>query len=101
MKTLEQEFSEYQDHHKYEMITSALMMCEDEGIYEERLLNDYRESDLAGDDRAFFVADDLYDRLYRGEKELYNQVYEMCWKRICTRIDDQKSYRIGVNYDED
>ena len=101
MKTLEQEFNEYQDHHKYEMITSALMMCEDEGIYEERLLNDYRESDLAGDDRAFFVADDLYDRLYRGEKELYNQVYEMCWKRICTRIDDQKSYRIGVNYDED
>ena len=77
------------------------MMCEEEGIYDSKLLSKYKKSDLKGDDKAFAIIDDLFDRASQGEEELYDQIYEMCWKKIRTRIDDKKSYRIGVNYDEE
>ena len=102
-KTLEQEFREYKEHHIYEMSVSALIMCEKEGIYNHPLLMDYRdlESELEGDERAYYVMDDLFERAQHGEAKLYYQVYEMCWKKVRNKIKDNMSFRIGVNYDED
>lgn len=100
-KTLEQEFEEYKERHKYEMIASALILCEDEGIYEEKLLGDYELSYLKGADRAFDVVDDLFDRANNDDEgELYDKIYEMCWNRIRNRIRDDKSYRLDEVYDE-
>ena len=102
-KTLEQEFAEYKDHHMYEMSVSALIVFEDKGIYNHRLLKDYKDldSDLKGDEKAYYVMDDLYNRAAHGEEELYNEVYEMCWKKIRNEIDNNRSYRIGVKYEND
>ena len=98
-KTLEREFAEYKEHHIYEMTVSALIMCEDEDIYNHPLLKDYVDLDLTGKEKAYYVADDLYCRTVNGDEKLYNKVYEMCWSRIVDRIDDKTSFRIGVNYD--
>lgn len=99
MKSLEQEFAEYKDHHMYEMIISALLMCGNEGIFEDRLLEEYKDCDLTGKEKVYFIADDLYDNKEDNE-EHYKAVYEMCWNRIVNRINDNVSFRIGVNYED-
>ena len=103
MKSLEQEFREYEEHHKYEIIVATLIKCADEGIYDERILDDYREVGVGLNkrQRSHLVANEIYDRYMNDEEEFYNEVYEMCWNRICNRIDDNKSYRVGATYDED
>lgn len=98
---LEKEFAKYVSYHKYETIAIALIKCEKEGIYNEWLLRDYRNCGLEGKKKAFYVAKDLYARQFNGEENLYNSVYEMCWGRMIYRVEDRKSLRIGVNYDED
>ena len=101
-KTLEQEFAEYKEYHKYEMITAALIMCEEEDIYNNKLLSDYKGLKLKGDERAFYIIDDLYERAHeKDEYKLYDKIYQMCWKKIRNKIRDDKSYRINVNYDEE
>ena len=97
-KTLEQEFREYKEHHIYEMSVSALIMCK--GIYNHPLLKDYKDLKLEGDEKAYYVMNDLFKRAQHGEAELYYEVYEMCWKKVRNKIKDNQSIRIGLNYDE-
>ena len=99
-KTLEREFREYKEHHMYEMSVSALIVFEDRGIYNHPLLKDYKDLDLTGDEKAYYIIDDLYDRAAHGERKLYERVYEMCWKKIRNEIDNDKSYRIDVKYED-
>lgn len=98
MLTLEQEFAKYRDLHKYEIIVACLIKCEKEGIYDEKLLKDYKESELSGKLRAFEVGDKLLARANRGEKKLYNRIYEICWNRLKYRINDKKAFRLSVDY---
>ena len=77
-KTLEQEFNEYKEHHMYEMSVSALIVFEDRGIYNHKLLKDYKDSDLSGDEKAYFVIDDLYENKRNKPNDLYYKVYKMC-----------------------
>ena len=77
--SLEKELSEKIHNHKYIIIVSSLIMFEDEGIYESSLLKEkYSDAEMEerGEDRAYKVADEIYD-----DKPLYDEVYEMCWKR--------------------
>ena len=98
-KTLEQEFREYKEHHIYEMIVSALILCEKERIYSHILLKDYVGLKLKGKEKAYYIADDLFNRAQHGEADLYYQVYEVCWNKVRNKIKDNVSIRIGVNYD--
>ena len=98
-KTLEQEFREYKEHHMYEMSVTALIVFEDKGIYDHELLEDYKDLDLTGSRRAYYVMNDLHNKALEGENNLYEEVYEMCWERVRDQIDNNKSYRIGIKYD--
>ena len=99
-KTLEQEFKEYKEHHIYEIIGAALTICENKGIYDHMLLKDYKNLDLKGSEKAFYVVDDLYDRLIAGKPSNYYEVYDMCWDRIVKERNlDDESYRLNTKYD--
>lgn len=83
MYTLEHEFAMAVELHKYNMINLALAIFEDKGIYEEDIMGDYRYSYLSGVDRANEVSMDLLKRAKKEEEQdLYDQIYEMCWKKI-------------------
>lgn len=95
MQTLEQEFENRKKLHKWEIIAATLMMFEDKGIYDTYLLADHygnSKTNKTGKDRAFETAYDLEDRCDKGDKELYNAVYEMCWMKSRNRIDDQRAF---------
>ena len=99
-KTLEQEFAEYKEHHMYEMSLSALTILEDEGIYNSKLLEDYKDLDLKGREKAHYILDDLYEKAVEGDEKKYHRVYEMCWKKIRNRINDRMSFRIDIEYED-
>ena len=68
---------------KLNTIFSALIIFENEGIYEKDIMGDYRYSYFKGQDRALDVAKDLFIRAkFEEDQELYDQIYEMCWKKI-------------------
>ena len=98
-KTLEQEFAEYREHHMYEMSVSALIKFENRGIYNHKLLKDYKNLDLTGNEKAFYIIDDLYDKYVENDDKSYIKVYKMLWNKIRHEIADDKSYRIDVQYD--
>lgn len=99
MKTLEQEFAEYKGYHMYEMSVTALIMHGEDGLYNNDLLKGYKDLELTGREKAYYIIDDLYDKMQDGESDLYYQVYEMCWKSIEDEIAENKSFRINVNYE--
>lgn len=100
MKTLEQEFADYREHHIYEMSVTALIMHGEDGLYNNDLLKDYKGLDLTGKEKAYHIIDDLYDKMQDGESDLYYQVYEICWKSIEDEIADNKSFRLTVKYED-
>ena len=93
-KTLEEEFADFRELHKCLIISSCLIACENEGIYESSLLNSYSHITEKGSERADIVLADLIDRSEDGEEELFNSVYQMCWDKIKNRISDKKSYHL-------
>jgi len=79
------EFEKRKRIHKYVTIVTALLLFEQKGIYKHRLLiQKYGTMDRCGDERAFYVA----DQLQNGDPKIYDKVYEMCWKKVCNRIPD-------------
>lgn len=98
MKTLEQEFAEYKDHHMYEMSVTALMIHGEDGLFDSELLKDYKDLDLTRREKAFYIIDDLYKKAQKGESNSYYAVYEMCWKSIEDCIADNESLRLTIDY---
>lgn len=95
--TLEKELAKRIDTHKYQIISAALIRFEDNGIYNSPLLmGQYgdRTTDDMGEERAFKVADELYARSKAGESEYYDKVYEMCWRKIRNKFNDNKAYNL-------
>ena len=99
MKTLEQEFAEYKGYHMYEMSVTALIMHGEDGLYNNDLLKDYKDLELTGREKAYYIIDDLYDKMQDSKSDLYYKVYEMCWKSIEDEIAENKSFRINVKYE--
>lgn len=76
-------FTQDIEFNKLNTIFSALIIFENEGIYEKDIMGDYRYSYLKGRDRALDVTKDLFIRAkFEEDQELYDKVYEMCWKKI-------------------
>lgn len=88
---LAKEFSQFKELHKRLIISSCLIICEDEGIYDTQLLNYYSDISETGKDKAELVFQDLQERRDNGDNVL-DSVYEMCWDRIKNCISDNKSY---------
>lgn len=99
--SLEKEFEQRKRTHKWDIIAAALMKYENKGIYNSPLLID-RYGDLRarkrGNERAYDTADDLEKRSDNGDIAYYDTVYEMCWKKMRNKIDDQIAY---YNTEED
>ena len=87
---LEKEFRQAVEEHKYNIIASALMVFENEGIYNHPLLREFKNY-KAKEEKAFEVVDMLLDR---KSKELYNAIYEVCWNKMKHVICDTKAYGI-------
>ena len=96
-KSLEKEFEEYKAQHKYNIIASALIRFHDEGIYESvPILNPYKEIDEPPTKKAFITLDELIDARNKGDEKEYNDIYEMCWRKISPLINDNKSYYLDA-----
>lgn len=86
---LEKEFNKIVLDHKYIIISSSLIEFEKEGIYNSSLLREkYGDDKMSekGQDRAFKVTDDLEEN---ADRETYNKIYEMCWKRAKYKLQDK------------
>ena len=102
--SLEKEFAERVELHKYEMITSALILFERSGIYNYYLLKKkYGDSVMndRGPDRAFYVADELLDFSKKGGQKIYDKIYEMCWRKIKYVICDTKAYNLDIEVEDE
>ena len=93
-KTLEQEFREYKERHMNDIIESGLRAFEKDNIYSHRFLKDYIDLDLTGKEKAQYVVKDLCNKVAHGEVKLYNQIYEMCWRKQKNLIRDDRAYRL-------
>ena len=93
--TLEEEFEKFKDAHKYNIIATSLIVLEDKGIYKlSPILESYNRVKEKGEDKAFMVADELYDNYVNGDTKEYDEIYEMCWKKIRNRLSDKCSYHL-------
>ena len=95
--TLEKEFVKRVEVHKYQMIASALILYEEDGIYNHYLLKKkYGDNIMStrGTDRGFYVADELEANAKRGGQKTYDKIYEMCWNRMKKVIKDDKAYNL-------
>ena len=98
MGSLEKEFRKRVEVHKYEIIASALVLYEHEGIYNHYLLKkEYGDNVMQnnGYDRAFQVVEELQEKAINGEQELYDKIYNMCWRKINKVIRDDKAYNLN------
>ena len=96
-ESLEKEFYEIKNLHKCLVITSALIVCEEEGIYDTALFkDDYSDMAETGYERAEKVFEDIMNRCINGEEKYFEMVYEYCWLLIRNRISDTKSYYLSV-----
>ena len=91
-KSLEQEFEERKKSHKSFIIMNALVRTGDK-IYNNRLFKDYKNSEVEPykdeehsfnvvETKALYVEENLSTRAENGEQELYDKIYEYCWKKV-------------------
>lgn len=91
MENLEKEFEQAKDVHKHVIVALALKEFEKDGIYETPLLREkYSRMPEKGYERAEKVATDLSDK----NKDQFDLVYEMCWRRMRNIVDENRSYRL-------
>ncbi len=109
--TLEKEFERVKKYHKTGVIYEALMGHPE--LYDNRLLKFYKnldpneievkeldDSDEEYEDytkKAYIVELHLISRERKGEKGIYNKVYELCWKKIRKLIDDTQTVDLPQN----
>lgn len=95
VQSLEEELNQRIANHKYNIVTSSLVLFEGNGIYNTHLLQDKYGDDkmsLRGQDRAFRVADELEGS---DDQKTYDQIYEMCWQIARHRITN-RLYEIDI-----
>ena len=93
MTNLEKEFEKAKDIHKHVIVEMALAKFEKDGIYETPLLREkYGKSKVAEDNlaRSERVTNDLSEQ----NKEQFDLVYEMCWRRMRNIVAEDRSYRL-------
>ena len=108
-QSLEKEFAKRLSEHKNTVIMGALIETQNQKLYNHKLLKKYKDMPvtfLEGHEneftyeqtKALLVAEDLEDRaMYNGEQEIFDKVYELCWKH--TECKDR--YDIDFRTDED
>ena len=90
--TIEQEFEQRKADHKCEIIMYTLMKFSDT-IYDSRYFKRYKNmiaEPVEGyedefneiETKAFRVEEDIDCRTQSGEPELYDRVYEFCWRKV-------------------
>ena len=106
-KTLEKEFSIRVKEHKTYIIMEALARSKNGNIYNSELLKEFKkvkptpiegcESEFSRPTlKAYHVEEELKDRAENGEQELYNQIYEFCWKKVCKYQDEGTPEQYGL-----
>lgn len=100
-RTLEHEFQLYKINHKVSIIQAIMRLDEDEGIEYHTLFNSFRHL-LNGDidERTEKIGEALYSMYDKGDTELPDQLYEMCWDRIKERICDTRSFNYNLDLRE-
>ena len=89
-KILEQEFTTFVKMHKVKVIITALVIYENEGIYNCQPLEDYDLSYMTGIKKAKYVIRDLFRRgIYDDVGSYYlDETYEICWEKLPSALKD-------------
>lgn len=98
-KSLEREFAERVKGHKsfivlYTLVTSGGKAFNNKNLkqYKDLDLEPYKE-EYEGysplQTRAMITSTDLEERADNGEQELYDQIYEYCWKKARKTLSDK------------
>lgn len=101
--SMEQEFEKIKLEHKRQTIMTVLIKFFDEGIYNHKYFKKYKNMEVTfieGHEqefnfiqtKAFRVEEDIEERTANGEDDLFDKVYEMCWKKLRDVISEDKTF---------
>ena len=106
-QTLEEEFSTRVKEHKTYIIMEALARSKNGSIYNATILQEFKKvkpTPIEGCEgeftrptlKAYHVEEELKDRAKNGEQELYDKVYELCWKKVRKYQDEGTPEQYGL-----
>lgn len=106
-QTLEEEFFARVKEHKTYIIMEALSRSKSGSIYNAKLLKEFKkveptpiegyEGEFSSSTlKAYHVEEELKDRAKNGEQELYDEVYELCWKKVYKYQDEGTPEQYGL-----
>lgn len=95
-ETLEQEFNKIKEKHKYNIISATIILYGNEELSQAiPSLDKYDELDAKDNyEVATSIVDDIKNNC-KDNSDKYEEIYEVCWRKIRNKISDKKSYYLS------